>query len=206
MASLNAGKNIIVDAILDWVAVRAEADLRRDVRILDVGACDGKWSDLIRDEYRWRREEMWQPNIVLDACEIFKPNAARILDKYDNVFVCDINYLEYPYRRYDIIIFGDVLEHMPVQDAQRALAAAVDKAEKVVVGVPFEWPQDEIYGNPWEKHIQADLTREIMAERYPQLDLVLQPARNYAYYESHDCGFGYFVNRRIRMNEHRGER
>ena len=104
MASYNEGK----DEIVRWICEHATYDSR----ILDVGACDGKWSDLIRQ----RRDD-----IILDACEIFKPNAVQIMDKYDRIFVGDIFDYRYDYCQYDYIIFGDVLEHMDVCKAQDVL-------------------------------------------------------------------------------------
>jgi hypothetical protein len=50
------------------------------------------------------------------------------------------------------------------------------------VGVPFLWPQDDYDGNPYEVHIQDDLTREIFAARYPDLEVLYDPGGRYCYY------------------------
>lgn len=165
MASYNDGK----DYIVDWICERVpEGGL-----ILDVGACDGKWADLIHAK---------RPDIIMDACEIFKPNAARILDRYSEIFIGNITHYCYEREVYDMVIFGDVIEHMDEDDAWYALMYAERHAEDYVVGVPFEYPQGEIYGNPWERHIQDDLTPEIFDKRYPGHELILQPRPDYAYY------------------------
>ena len=52
----------------------------------------------------------------------------------------------------------------------------------MIIGVPFLYPQDELYGNPWERHIQADLTEELFNERYPGFKMLVRPMGNYAYY------------------------
>lgn len=137
---------------------------------LDVGACDGKWADLL-DGY-----------MTIDAVEIFAPNIItnNLQSKYRAVFNCNISDLRYDH--YDLVLFGDVIEHMTVEDAQAVLEYAKDHSTDIIVGVPFEYVQDEIYGNPWERHIQDDLTPQLVAERYPDLELILDTGYAYAYY------------------------
>jgi len=115
--------------------------------------------------------------------EIFKPNAAKILDLYDEFFVGSISHYSYGYYYYDIVILGDVIEHMEVAAAQYVIDYACSNAKAdVIVGVPYKYKQGPIYGNPWERHIQDDLTPELMAERYPRLELMFEAAPDYAYY------------------------
>ena len=136
---------------------------------LDVGACDGKWAGLLGHYLK------------MDAVEIFAPNIAEHnLDwKYRRVYCKDI--ADYVYSWYDLIIFGDVIEHMTVEKAQSVLEVASIRCRDMIIGVPYLYPQDEIYGNPYEKHIQPDLTPEIFGERYPGLEL-LWGCGNYGYY------------------------
>ena len=165
MASYDDGKLEVIEYIMSLAPGS----------ILDVGACDGKWAQLLRAAgYAGR----------LDACEAFKPNAAKILELYDCVFVGSIGDYRYRYDYYDVVIFGDVIEHMDVPAAQFVLDYAAHNCEEVIVGVPFQYKQGEIYGNPWERHIQDDLTPEIFEERYGRIgfELWLQPRRDYAYY------------------------
>ena len=165
MASYNEGK----DAIVAWICERVP----ENGHVLDVGACDGKWADLIRD---------CRTDVHLDACEIYKGNAERILYKYDHLFVGDIFYYRYAPHMYDIVIFGDVIEHMTVQKAVEVLTHAQEAAADYLIGVPFLYHQGPLYGNPWEAHIQDDLTPEIFDQRYPGHELILQPRGDYAYY------------------------
>lgn len=165
MASKTAGKEWIRDWILDrmkWSDV-----------ILDVGACDGVWADLLRDKLRRSQ---------LVAVEAFRPNAEALWEKYGTVCCIRIQDFKYPRGFYKLAIFGDVIEHMSVEDAQAVLEYAADRCEDIVVAVPFLYKQGELYGNPFEVHIQDDLTPELMAERYPMLELLLQAEPGYAYY------------------------
>ena len=160
MASYNYGKNEIVK----WIKDR----FPEGSTCLDVGACDGIWSDLLRH------------HLEMYACEIWKPNVDKIAGKYEVVFWTDISQLFYPY--YDLVIFGDVLEHMSVEKAQKVLEYAKDHCKDYIVAVPFMYSQGELYGNPYERHIQDDLTPELFDERYPGHELLLRPTYNYAYY------------------------
>ena len=47
--------------------------------------------------------------------------------------------------------------------------------------VPFMYPQGEIYGNPYEVHIQEDLTLEVFDQRYPGFKPIFIDSK-YAYY------------------------
>jgi len=140
---------------------------RRSAEILDVGACDGIWRELL-PEY---------PN--MDAVEAWAPNADR-LSGYRTVYRADIRSLAY--GEYDLIIFGDVIEHLNVPDAQTVLEYAKPRCRDMIVAVPWMYPQDAIYGNPYEIHIQDDLTPEIFAARYPGLEILWDTHRQYCYY------------------------
>lgn len=161
MASIRQGK----DFMREWILERTQWT---DV-ILDVGACDGVWADLL-------------PERNLVAVEAFAPNAERIRSKYLMVHCKRIQDFAYVRGFYKLAIFGDVLEHMTVEDAQTVLAYAAERCADVIVALPFEYPQGAIYGNPFEVHIQPDLTPEIVAERYPMLEMLIRPVPNYAYY------------------------
>ena len=152
----------------DWVVRWIRDNFPKDSTILDVGACDGKWRRLLSD----------YPN--MDAVEIFEPNAERIRDLYRNVFCADVAVLQY--EEYDLIIFGDVIEHMPVETAQRVLKYAESRCKDMIVALPYLFPQGPIYGNPWEVHVQDDLTPETVAERYPNLTVLYDTRQNYCFY------------------------
>lgn len=162
MASYDEGKQEIVE----WI----RKNFPRGSTCLDVGACDGKWKDLLGDY------------LIMDAVEIWWPNIEghELARKYRKVIHMDI--ADYAYPFYDLIIFGDVIEHMDVTKAQKVLSYAAEHSRDMVVGVPYKYKQGALYGNPNEEHIQDDLTGDIMAERYPNLELILQARGDYGYY------------------------
>ena len=138
-------------------------------RILDVGPGVGTYSGLLRDHgYR------------IDAVEIFPEYIKKynLLEQYDNVFIGDI--CKFDIKDYDFIILGDVLEHIHKEDAIKLYERIVPEKE-CLVAVPFEMEQGEHEGNIYETHHQADLTPDVMKERYPKLSTVFKN-QYYGYY------------------------
>jgi SAM-dependent methyltransferase len=118
--------------------------------VLDAGIGFGLFGHLLRQyldvwEGRIRRED-WR--IRIDGIEIderrIQPHARYL---YDGVFVGDIRELVpllASRSRYDVILFGDVLEHLPKADAAALLRKSVALAGKlVVVRIPL--------GDGWRK-------------------------------------------------------
>lgn len=161
MSSKKEGKAEVKQYIIE--------NFKKGSTCLDVGACDGIWHSLLGD------------HLIMDAVEVFEPNIEvhRLREKYRRVYSSDIRGLRYPH--YDIIIFGDIIEHIEVEEAQDVLEFAKMRADEVIVAVPFLYPQAAIYGNQYERHIQDDLTNRIFLERYPGFEpMILFP--NYGYY------------------------
>lgn len=158
MASLDTGKAEVVA----WI----RENFSPSATILDVGACDGKWRDYL-------------PEYTMDAVEVWTPSAEAIKDKYRTVI--NENIVGLKYKKYDLIIFGDIIEHLSVEDAQSVLKYAKGKCKDLIVAVPFLYPQGELYGNPYERHIQDDLTDEIFNERYKGLTPIWSD-KSYCYY------------------------
>ena len=165
MASLDTGKKETVS----WIC----NNFSKGSTCLDVGACDGKWGLLLNDY------------LIMDGVEIYKPNIEKhmLWNIYRKVFECDIKDLTY--SQYDLIIFGDVLEHMSVEDAQKVLEYAWPRCRDLIVAVPYQWVNRSHYGNPYEVHIQDDLTPENVLERYPRLKPLFVYER-YGYYTKGD--------------------
>ena len=159
MSSYFFGKPEICAWIRKWFT--------RDAEILDVGACDGLWRRLLPD----------YPN--MDAVEVFAPHMAELAN-YRKAFLADIRTFEYAY--YDLIIFGDVIEHLTPDEARAVLEYARPRCRDLIIAVPYQYEQGAIYGNPYEVHIQDDLTPELFEERFPGFEVLLLAADDYCYY------------------------
>lgn len=129
--------------------------------ILDVGPGRGLYYDLLIDKF---------PNI--DCCEVFKPYIEQfnLMSKYRNVF--NENILDFEFDWYDVIIMGDILEHIDIENAQKLIDRLYDKCKQLIVAVPWTFKQGIVYNNEHEIHKQEDLTPEIMQERYSKLQLI----------------------------------
>lgn len=150
MSSYSIGKKGVREWILE--------NVMKGATCLDVGACDGVYSRLLGD---------W---LTMDAVEAYEPNVMRndLEKKYRKVFVEDIR--GFKYRHYKVVIFGDVLEHMSVKEAQGCLEFAKKHSDVIIAAVPYKFKQGAIYGNPYEFHVQDDLTDELFMERYHGFD------------------------------------
>jgi hypothetical protein len=91
---------------------------------------------------------------VLDAVEAWEPYVERfaLLDVYDSVTVEDVRHVNT--FDYDLVVFGDVLEHMTREDASNVYNLARAQAGAVIVSMPIvHYPQGEFDGNPFEVHV-----------------------------------------------------
>lgn len=152
------------------VAEYLKSRFNQDATVLDVGAGEGTYHGLIGDYFK-----------NMDAVEVFKPNIDNfgLENKYKKVY--NANICGFKYDFYDIIIFGDIIEHLDVTGAQQVLKYAYDRCDEMVVAVPYQLKQGIEEDNVYEIHIQDDLTPEIMEERYPFLKL-LYGNEKYGYY------------------------
>lgn len=141
--------------------------------ILDVGAGSGTYKKLL-DNY-----------VNVDAVEVYEPNIEKynLKELYRNVFNTDISDFKYSY--YDLIIFGDVIEHLDVNEAKKVLEYAYDRCKEMIVAVPYEYKQGIVEDNIYEIHKQDDLTDEIFQERYPYMKLLFKNDY-YGYYVKGD--------------------
>jgi hypothetical protein len=149
------------------IADRIGLDFQREARILDVGAGAAKYRDLL----------IVCPNI--DAVEAHEPYVSKfcLRERYGQVHVADV--LDLPgsfFADYDLVILGDVLEHLSVPDAQTLLASIAENGPRtaVLVAVPFLFEQDAADGVEWEIHKQPELTHELFCERYPDFDCLVR--------------------------------
>ena len=158
--SYNYGKDEVKDFLITMLAP--------DAKILDVGAGGGTYYKLLGPQYNWTAVEVW------------KESAEYIKQFYNIVYQIDIRDFQYQ-EDYDLIIFGDVLEHLSVEDAKKVLQNATEHAKSILVAVPYCLPQDALNGNEAERHLQPDLTHDLFNQRYPGFDCIWRN-QYYGYY------------------------
>ena len=105
--------------------------------------------------------------LSMDAVEIWRPYIRRydLTRIYRRVLHKDIR--EHNVFAYDLVLFGDVLEHMPHLDSTMVWDTAKRQARFVMMSVPIiHYPQEASHGNPYEKHVQEHLTPETVRAHY----------------------------------------
>lgn len=99
---------------------------------LDVGAGDGGMRGLmvaagVLCEATWLAVEAWAPFV----------SEFSLKDIYDNVIVADVRYLDWgKVPPLDIAFFGNILEHMPNDDARAVVTAAAERASLLAMTFP----------------------------------------------------------------------
>lgn len=128
--------------------------------ILDIGAGAGIYSDLLKSEFN-----------NIDAVEIFEPYVEQynLKNKYRKVFTDNILSDNIDIENYDLFILGDVLEHIDVNDAKQLLKKLFSTGAEIIVTVPFDAPQEESFGNIYERHLQSKLSFANVLKLYPEL-------------------------------------
>lgn len=129
--------------------------------ILDVGAGAGKYGHLIRAIYI---------DAKIDAVEIWEPyiKKYKLKSLYNKVYQIDIR--EFSNFNYDIVILGDVLEHMAKEDAVKVMEMVKSQAKMAIISIPVcHCPQGHVHGNPYEEHVKDDWTYDEVYETFSNI-------------------------------------
>jgi hypothetical protein len=133
--------------------------LKHSIRtVLDVGPGRGTYSKVLRGLM-----------LTIDAVEIWRPYIRRydLPRQYRKVIHGDIRDEPIYGGEYDLVIFGDVLEHMTRLEALDCWQRARLAARYVMMSVPIiHYPQRASHGNPYEEHVQEHLTPDIIRDDY----------------------------------------
>lgn len=131
-------------------------------RVLDIGVGFGRWGIIVREFcdvwYGRVLQKDWQVHI--EGIEGFAENIVDYHQQfYDKVHIGDANELLPPLLKsgWDVVIFGDVLEHFTKEAGRTLLEASLAASTYVLVNIPLddEWPQEDIYDNIYERHLSV---------------------------------------------------
>ena len=127
----------------------------RTSTVLDIGAGAGVYADHLRDYF-----------YKMDAVEGFEPYVERygLREKYANVFIENI--LDFDFSYYDLIIFGDVLEHIEEEAGIKLVEKLYDKCNDLIIAIPYNSEQEAHFDNDLEIHKQTELTQESFLAKY----------------------------------------
>jgi predicted TPR repeat methyltransferase len=126
--------------------------------VVDIGPGSGTYIKLIREDARccadanWIGVEIWKPYI----------NEFNLASRYTQVLNQDVRSVDWAVLNPDVVIAGDVLEHMTKEDAIILVDRILQISKTLIVSIPIRYmPQDEhAYPNPHEEHVKDDWSHE----------------------------------------------
>jgi hypothetical protein len=127
-------------------------------RVLDVGVGFGRWGMIVREfcEVWYDRFTPRDWVIEIEGIEGFPANIFDYHAQfYDRIHLGDARVIMPTLaEHWDLVVFGDVLEHFDRSEGERLLNWSLDHATYVIVNIPLgsEWPQEDKYKNPFERH------------------------------------------------------
>ena len=131
------------DVVRGWLE-----QIPRSRFVLDVGPGSGTYGKMVR--------EVLEPTQLM-AIEVWAPWVERFhLDEiYDEVTIADIKFV-HPDRRsnFDLVIIGDVIEHMQKHEAELILHQLIRDNRMVIISFPVLHLEQNAYeGNTFETHV-----------------------------------------------------
>lgn len=156
-SSVNLGKPEVVNWFKEQLNIS---------RILDIGAGSGTYINLLKinnnicADAEWIAVEAWEPYI----------GEYNLKALYSNVVCQDIRLVDWDQLgSFDVVIAGDVLEHMKKDDAIALVDKILDHTKTLIVSIPICFcPQDDYGGNPFEIHVKDDWSDEEVTSTWGQ--------------------------------------
>jgi len=145
--SSNSGKQFIKSIVSQF----------RNDEMLDIGVGCGTYAKMFPDA-EWTGVEAWEPYV----------GEYKLRDMYKNLIVADARTIHtWPTDYYDVVFAGDVLEHMPRNDAEELVSRLKRVTDLLVISIPIGYhPQDDVGGNPFERHVTDNWTDEAVREAF----------------------------------------
>ena len=127
--------------------------------VLDIGTGMGDYLELIKTYI--------SSDIVVHGVEVWEPYVEEyfLKERYDQLFIQDVR--EMTEFSYDLVILGDVLEHMPEADAVALWDLISKQARHAMISIPIgHHPQGAWGGNPYEIHHEEDWSIERVLQAF----------------------------------------
>jgi len=132
--------------------------------VVDIGPGSGTYIKLIQEDARccvdatWIGIEIWKPYI-----EEF-----RLENRYNQVLNQDVRTVDWTVLNPDVVIAGDVLEHMTKQDAVTLVDRILQVTKMLIVSIPIRHmtQNEHAYPNPHEAHIKDDWSHDEVVDTW----------------------------------------
>lgn len=151
------------DTILKWF----QEHPNKIQKIIDVGCGEGTYpnlfkirNDILKDAVWWGIEA-WEPYIV----------EYELDSKYSKIFHQDARFFDWSsVAGFDLAIFGDILEHMNKEEAQKIVDLALQNVKNVLISIPIKhMPQGAVHGNPFEIHVKDNWSHSEVLDSFPYI-------------------------------------
>lgn len=156
--SSKQGKNEIVS----WINSKDKFN-----KILDVGCGEGTYPTLLKKKCNTvKNTEWWGIEAWKNYIDQF-----NLKSKYNHIINEDVRKVDWnKMPDFDLIIFGDILEHMTKQESQTVISHALKKTKYVLISIPIIFsPQGEYEGNPFEIHVKPDWSHDEVLNSFPNI-------------------------------------
>lgn len=158
-SSSKEGKNIIAEWINDYAT-----EIKT---VVDLGVGNGTYHKFFSRKNPVLRHCQWI------GIEVYEPYIEKfnLKDSYDQIVNQDIRKIDYSqFSPIDIVFAGDVLEHMTKDESVHLIETLLQHSKRIIISIPIvHYPQDEVEGNPYEKHIKEDWSHKEMLETFPKI-------------------------------------
>jgi 2-polyprenyl-3-methyl-5-hydroxy-6-metoxy-1,4-benzoquinol methylase len=141
--------------------------------VLDVGCGEGTYPRLLSYGNWNELDEKIIPTATWWGFEAWKPYISEynLETYYKNIINEDVRQYDFDsLPTFDLIIFGDILEHMTKEEAQILVNKALKKSKYILISIPIKhMPQGHVHGNPFEEHIKDDWTHKEVLSSFPNI-------------------------------------
>lgn len=130
-------------------------------RVLDVGVGFGRWGMIVREfcDVWFGRVMKSDWKVHIEGIEAFKENISEYhYAFYDHIHIGDAREVIFSLgNSWDVVIFGDVLEHFEREVAERILNWCLENSSYIMINIPLgsDWSQSDSYENPYERHLST---------------------------------------------------
>ncbi|MGB9696181.1 MAG: class I SAM-dependent methyltransferase [Ignavibacteria bacterium] len=173
----------------NWQNISYNIDLIKKInpqKILDIGCGFGRWGFLCRefldvwDDGNYKKSDFSR---TIDAVEIYE-NYIQAYHHYfyNNIYIENaVDFLYSTTNSYDLIIAGDVIEHLPKKDGFKLIKLALNKSKFVMINIPVgkDWPQEASEENIYEEHRSIWFKRDFSKFKHKKIrkfyDFIYRP-------------------------------